>query len=149
MKNIFVETDANEIINRIEKLSPSTPRLWGKMNVSQMLSHCGNALDMAMGTINPRRIFIGRIIGGLIKSKYVNEVPFSRSSPTSEEIKVTDARDFVLEKARLIRLIKQFSANGEAGCTKHPHPFFGALTPSEWSRGMYKHLDHHIRQFGT
>ena len=45
--------------------------------------------------------------------------------------------------------MREFHQGGEAKCTRHPHPFFGALTPAEWSRGMYKHLDHHLRQFGV
>jgi len=38
---------------------------------------------------------------------------------------------------------------GPAGCTKHPHSFFGKLTPEEWAILSYKHLDHHLRQFGV
>ena len=114
-----------------------------------MLAHCGNALEMALGIINPGRVLIGRLIGGFFKSVYTEEKPFSHDSPTSDLIKVTDARDFNIEKERLVKLVKQFSVGGAANCTKHPHPFFGSLTPAEWSRGMYKHLDHHLRQFGS
>ena len=119
------------------------------MEVAQMLSHCGNALEMAMGIQNPKRVFIGRLIGPIFKSKYTEEKPLSRDSPTSEELKVTDPRDFAQEKERLIKLVKQFSAAGESGVTKSPHPFFGKLTPGEWCRGMYKHMDHHFGQFGV
>lgn len=149
MKHLFTAADADEVITRLEKLTPTTQRLWGQMDVAQMLCHCSHALDMAMGTIHPKRIFIGRIIGPMIKSKYSDETPFSKSSPTSPEVKVTGPCDFAVEKQRLIKLIKEFSAKGEAGCTKTPHPFFGPLTGAEWGRGMYKHLDHHVRQFGA
>ncbi|MFD1127776.1 DUF1569 domain-containing protein [Paenibacillus provencensis] len=30
----------------------------------------------------------------------------------------------------------------------NPHPFFGKLTSEEWSIGLYKHLDHHLKEFG-
>jgi Protein of unknown function (DUF1569) len=43
----------------------------------------------------------------------------------------------------------RFAKGGAEGCTKHPHNFFGKLTPLEWATGMYKHLDHHLRQFGA
>jgi hypothetical protein len=149
MKSLFTPSDANEILNRIEKIEPTSVRQWGKMDIAQMLAHCGNGLEMAMGIINPRRVFIGRLIGGFLKSVYTNEKPFSKDSPTSEEIKVTTPKDFVAEKNRLTQLVKQFSEGGESRCTKHPHPFFGKLTPNEWSIGMYKHIDHHFRQFGA
>jgi len=147
MKNLFNSSDATEILERISKMNPEARREWGKMEAAQMLAHCGNALEMAIGTIKPKRVFIGRLIGGLLKSKYTNETPFDKNSPTSDEIRVTDARDFNKEKARLLILLNQFSEGKSA--TTHPHPFFGSLDPSQWSRGMYKYLDHHLRQFNA
>ena len=149
MKNLFDAGVTDEIITRIEKLSPDSTGRWGKMDVAQMLSHCGNALEMAMGMINPPRVLIGKLIGGFFKSSYTNEKPFSKDSPTSEEIIVKGFRDFQKEKVRLHNLIMKFFRGKETGVTTNPHPFFGSLTPEEWSRGMYKHLDHHLRQFGA
>ncbi|GHN00158.1 hypothetical protein WSM22_16470 [Cytophagales bacterium WSM2-2] len=148
MKTLFDFNVSVTMIDRIQKISPESSRQWGKMDVSQMLAHCGNALDMAMGTTKPKRVFIGRILGPLFKGHYTNEEPFDKSSPTSEEIKVVESRDFNTEKSRLLSLVKKFSEGGEKNATTHPHPFFGLLKPSEWGIGMYKHLDHHLRQFG-
>ena len=60
-----------------------------------------------------------------------------------------DDKDFETERNRLSGLIDRFAAAGPAGCTSHPHAFFGPLTPDEWAVLMYKHLDHHLRQFGA
>jgi hypothetical protein len=87
-------------------------------------------------------------LGPLFKSKYSDEKPFDRSSPTSVELVVHDLPELDQEKQRLKNLVNQFSAGGETRVTKHPHPFFGPLMPDEWGKGMYKHLDHHLRQFG-
>jgi hypothetical protein len=149
MKSLFEKSAFDEIAVRLEKITPNSQRQWGEMNVDQMLAHCGNGLEMAMGIINPNRVFIGRLIGGLLKSAYTNDKPFSKDSPTSKEIKVRTPKNFTTEKTRLTKLIKQFSDGGESLCTKQPHPFFGKLSPSEWSIGMYKHIDHHFRQFGV
>jgi transposase InsO family protein len=62
---------------------------------------------------------------------------------------VKHERDFVAERQRLRGLIDRFAAGGPAGCTKHPHSFFGPMTPEEWAALNYKHLDHHLRQFGV
>jgi hypothetical protein len=148
MKSLFEKETSKEMVERVEKLSAEAPRQWGKMNVAQMVAHCGNALDMASGTIHPKRVFIGRIIGPLIRKKYSDESIFTKGSPTSEEIKVESEKDFHTEKQRLKTLIEQFTKSGEKAVTKTPHPFFGPLTPREWGIGMYKHLDHHLRQFG-
>ena len=148
MKTLFEKGIASEMIDRIEKISPQSSKQWGKMNVAQMFAHCGNGLEMAMGVINPKRIFIGRLIGPLFKSKYTDEKPFDHSSPTSPEIEVTEQRDFNVEKHRLVSLVKIFSEGGEAIAKQPIHPFFGKMSPREWGIGMYKHLDHHLRQFG-
>jgi hypothetical protein len=75
--------------------------------------------------------------------------PMRRNSPTAKELVVNGDRDFETERKRLSGLIDRFAAAGSAGCTAHPHAFFGSLTPDEWAVLMYKHLDHHLRQFGA
>ena len=119
------------------------------MNVAQMLSHCSACMDMATGHLNLPRSFIGRILGPIAKPLYTNEKPLSQNSPTARELVRADARDFNREQEQLRAKVQQFFAGGEPKCTRHPHPFFGPLTPQEWSRGSYKHLDHHLRQFGV
>ncbi|MBB6632612.1 DUF1569 domain-containing protein [Cohnella thailandensis] len=62
---------------------------------------------------------------------------------------IVDERDFNVEKEKLIRKITTFQINGPEKCTTQPHPFFGKFSPEEWRKGIYKHLDHHLRQFGV
>jgi len=149
MKNLFEKGATDEVLGRIDKLQPAAERQWGKMDVAQMMAHCSAALDMASGQIKPPRMFIGRLIGSLVKPIYTNEKPFSQNNPTDKTLLVADQRDFQRERERLKGCVRQFYQGGEAKCTRHPHPFFGSLTSYEWSRGMYKHLDHHLRQFGA
>jgi hypothetical protein len=149
MKNFFEQETVHELISRIDTLQPATQRQWGKMDVAQMMAHCSAALDMASGRLVLPRLLIGRLIGPFVKPIYTNEKPFSRNSPTDKKLVVSDQRDFAREQEQLRRCVRQFHEGGEARCTKHPHPFFGDLTPQQWSRGMYKHLDHHLRQFGA
>jgi hypothetical protein len=149
MKNLFQSEAVDEVISRIDTLQPSTQHLWGKMDVAQMMAHCSAALDMASGRLILQRMFIGRVIGRLVKPIYSNDKPFSRSNPTDPKLVVADQRDFAREQAQLKVKIREFHEGGEAKCTRHPHPFFGTMTPHEWSTGMYKHLDHHLQQFGA
>jgi hypothetical protein len=149
MKNLFEKETINEVIERIGNLQPAAQRQWGKMDVAQMMAHCSGALDMASGKLNPPRMLIGWIIGPLVRPIYTNEKPFSRNNPTDKNLVISDTRDFAREQERLKICVREFHQGGEEKCTRHPHPFFGALTPTEWSRGMYKHLDHHLRQFGA
>ncbi len=148
MKNLFEQDTVDDVISRIDSLQPASVRQWGKMDVAQMMAHCSRTMDMASGTVNPPRAFIGRLIGPFFKPIFTNEKPFGKNSPTDKQLVVADQRDFAREQQQLKLKIRQFREGGEAQCTRHPHPFFGSLTPAVWSRGMYKHLDHHLRQFG-
>ena len=149
MKNLFQPEAVDEVISRIDKLQPASPRQWGKMDVAQMMAHCSATLDMASGRLNRPRALLGRLLGPLVRPVFTNEKPFSKNSPTDKKLVIADPRDFAREQEQLKLRLRQFHQGGEAQCTQHPHPFFGALTPQQWSRGMYKHLDHHLRQFGV
>jgi hypothetical protein len=149
MKNLYERETVDEVVARINALQPAAQRQWGKMDVGQMLAHCSAAMEMASGKINPPRMLIGRLLGRFVKPVYTNEKPFGQGNPTEKTLAVSDSRDFSQEQMRLKDCVREFHQGGEAKCTRHPHPFFGNLTPQEWSRGMYKHLDHHLRQFGA
>ncbi len=149
MKNLFERETVDEVIARVEALQPTTQRHWGKMDVAQMMAHCAGALDLASGKLKLRRVLIGRLLGPFVKPIYTNEKPFAQNYPTDKQLLVADERDFLREKERLKGCIRAFHDGGESECTRDPHPFFGKLSPSDWSRGMYKHLDHHLRQFGA
>lgn len=144
MKNLFNETNTSEIIIRLRNLKPTSQRIWGNREVAQMLAHSRKTLKMATGENDLPRVLIGRFF---IKS-FANEKPFGKNGPTDKTLKITDQRDFEIERQKLIDCIKKFQTGGSIKCTKHPHPFFGKVLPAEWSVGMYKHLDHHLRQFG-
>jgi hypothetical protein len=150
MKNLFEVARAGEVKQRIAKLSPDSERLWGKMNPAQALEHCSRGMEMALGDKTPPRVLVGRIMGWIVKPMALgNDEPMRRNSPTAKELVVQDERDLVTERARLCGLVDRFAAAGPKGCTTHPHAFFGRLTPEEWAILMYKHLDHHLRQFGV
>jgi Protein of unknown function (DUF1569) len=148
MKNLFEQSTGDEVTARIEQLSPGSQRQWGKMEVAQMMAHFSAALEMASGKLAAKRTLLGRILGPRLRHVLTDESPFPRNSPTAKELKVGHG-DFVQEQQRLKQCLRQFHEGGESQCTKDPHPFFGPITPLEWSTGMYKHLDHHLKQSGV
>lgn len=150
MKNLYQPQRVDEVKTRIAKLSPESERLWGRMTAAQAVAHCSASMEWAVGDTLPPRMFVGRMIGGLIKSKVLgDDEPMRRNSPTAKTLVITNECDLRAERQRLSGLIDRFAAAGPAGCTRHPHSFFGRLTPEQWATLMYKHLDHHLRQFGV
>ena len=135
---------------RIARLRPDSQRKWGKMNAPQAVAHCSKGLELALGELWPPRALLGRIMGPIIKPKvFENDEPLRRNTPTVKGLVIQDERDLAKERGLLYGMIDRFVAAGPKGCTTHPHSFFGPLTPQEWAILMYKHLDHHLRQFGV
>ena len=150
MTSLYQPATLSRIKERITRLKPDSQRQWGKMRPAQAVAHCAEAMEWAIGDVCPPRLFLGQIIGRMIKSKVLSEgEPMRKNSPTAKTLIITDDRDLAAEQKRLCGLIDRFAAAGPAGCTAHPHSFFGPLTPDEWAILMYKHLDHHLRQFGV
>jgi hypothetical protein len=150
MKNLFEAARVDEVKKRMAQLRPDSERQWGKMNPAQALAHCCGGIELALGDRIPPRMLLGRIIGRVIKPMALgNDEPMRRNSPTVKGLVMQDERDLGKERERLCGLIDRFVASGPEGCTTHPHSFFGRLTPEEWATLMYKHLDHHLRQFGV
>jgi hypothetical protein len=150
MRNLFEPAAVVEITDRMAQLRPDSQRQWGKMSVAQMLAHCSAAIGMAEGKVTPPRILLGRLLGPLAKKSLIGKgEPMRRNSMTEKSVLVTDERDFMVERQQLRESIDRFASGGPGICTKHPHFFFGPLTPVEWAGLMYQHLDHHLRQFGV
>jgi hypothetical protein len=149
MKNIFEALYSDEILERIENLSVNSQPKWGKMDVAQMLAHCSSFQDIAMGYSLPPRGWLGLLVGGFAKPIFYNNKPLAHSMSTIPTILITEKKDFEIEREKLKQKIQTFQKNGPENCTNHPHPFFGKLTPEQWGKGIYKHLDHHLKQFGV
>lgn len=149
MKTLFLTADAEEILRRIHALRPDSAARWGRMNVAQMLAHCQAPLKVALGELKLRRSLIGFLFGRLARKKLAGDQPFGKDLPTAKPFLVQDERDFAIEKANLIALLERLRRGGTEGLTRAPHPFFGPLTTAEWERLLWKHLDHHLQQFGA
>jgi hypothetical protein len=151
MKSLFDAAVANEVKTRLRRLEPQSERHWGKMTPAQMLAHCSVSMQWAVGEVVPEKAALPiRMLGRLLKPMVLrNEEPLRKNSPTAKSLVISDERDLATERARLAGLIDKFSEAGAPGCTRHPHSFFGKMTPDQWAILMYKHLDHHLRQFGV
>ena len=137
-----------QILERLDRLSASSQPQWGRMNVAQMLAHVTLVLEEAMSDQKATQTWMGRVFGPGAKRKILAQgVP--RNIPTDTHLKVTEPREFDLERERFRARLERFCRGGEAAITRQPHTFFGRMTAVEWSRLQYLHVDHHFRQFGA
>ena len=149
MESIYSKDTILEIKKRLDKLSPDSQRLWGTMDVSQMLAHCSAAIESAVSDDKGKMTIVGFLFGGIAKKVISSDKPFKQNLPTAKEFIVADKRNFEQEKEFLKNIIDQLVERGTAGVDGKIHPFFGKLSVTQWSDLVYKHLDHHLRQFGA
>lgn len=149
MKSLFTTEAYNEILNRIESLDGDKQAQWGKMNVSQMLAHCSFPLKVALKdmSLDKPNVF-KRVLFSMFKSSLYDDKPWKQSLPTTKEFIVNDEKEFNTEKTKLVEKINQFHAE-KSKTEWPPHPMFGKFTSEQWGKMQYKHLDHHLTQFGV
>jgi len=150
MKSVFDPIDVHQIINRINQLTPETPAKWGKMNVAQMLAHCCVTYEMIFTDKHPKPKGMMKLILKLFVKKFVvEEGVYKANLKTAPAFIIVDQREFEEEKERLISYIKKVVDLGEHHFDGKESLSFGKLTKNQWNNMFYKHLDHHLKQFGV
>ncbi len=150
LPNIFTKPVSDKIIERINKLKPDTQPVWGKMSAAQMLAHSNVTYEMIFENIHPKtNVLLKFILKTFIKNKVVGETPYPHNSRTAPQFIIKDSKDFESEKQRLINHINKTQQLGESHFDNKESHSFGALNKTEWNNMLYKHLDHHLSQFGV
>lgn len=150
MKSLFDSDTHEEVLKRLDQLDEHKQPLWGKMNVAEMLNHSQRPLKVANGrmvlTESPNAFM--RLIFRFYKSEMYNDKPWKQNIPTVKDFKVVEFDTFQKEKEDLIDCINEFQKK-DLNLHWPKHPFFGEFTTDQWGKMQYKHLDHHLRQFGV
>jgi hypothetical protein len=148
--SIFLESTTEELFRRIDKLNAKSPSLWGKMTVGQMFSHCAVPYEQILG-LNTQQppLFMRIILKLFLKKSMVNEVPYKQNLPTAPSFIRTEQYDVEKEKERLKGYVKSIQELGAEKLAATPSLSLGMLTATEWNNLLYKHIDHHLKQFGV
>ena len=149
MKTLFDPEVFQHTVSRIERLQPSAPRQWGKMTPAQMLEHAARVAEMACGKGPQKQIWPGKLFAWTIRRSFLGEKPFGKNAPTGRDFVIPNEPEFTVVKNRLLAVLREFQSKGERGCDGNVHTFFGRMSGEQWGVTQYKHLDHHLRQFGA
>lgn len=146
METFFDTSIQEQFQQRLERLTPQMRSQWGKMSPAQMLSHCTAPMLVAVGDLQMKKHPL-RFVGTVFKKRLLGEKPFSKNSPTATEFVRNKDCDFAVEKKKFTDAFRKL-AQGPSSVTCFNHGFFGKMTADDWGRLIYKHLDHHLQQFG-
>ena len=150
LPSVFDSSIVKSLEDRINKLTPGTKSLWGKMTVDQMLAHCNITYELIYTDKHPKpNVFTKWVLTSFVKKKVVDETPYPKNGPTGPQFLIKEAKDFEVEKKRLLEYIDQTLELGEQHFHLKKSHSFGILKSNEWNNMLYKHLDHHLKQFGV
>jgi Protein of unknown function (DUF1569) len=145
MKTIFDKATTDELVHRISMLDENSKALWGKMTVYQMIKHCTLWEEMLVSEKKYKRMFIGRLLGKAILKRIIkDEKPMLRNARTVPGFSITDDGNVQTEKNKWIAQVKEHAHFSNVNFV---HPFFGKMTKEQIGLLVYKHIDHHLRQF--
>ncbi|MDF5689606.1 DUF1569 domain-containing protein [Aquirufa aurantiipilula] len=148
--SIFSPETSQQLFDRIDALHPHSPALWGKMNVAQMLAHVCVPYEQIKGENTQQPPWYMKLILKIFLTKILtNEVPYQKNSPTAPAFLKVDVHDFEWEKSRLKNYIIAIEKMGAEQLCLQASLSLGMLNETEWNNMLYKHLDHHLKQFGV
>ena len=147
MKSVFDKEAYDELVTRIQSLKSDSVRQWGKMSIGQMVWHCQIPLRLAVE--NPNLKVRGNpLVRWLFKKQLYNDSPWRKGLPTIPLARAKEEKNFETERKLLLETLQELFGHREREVW-NPHPLFGSLTHAQWGQMQYKHLDHHLRQFGV
>jgi len=139
--------DRSQLLQRMDQVSPPRVPLWGTMNVEQMVEHVTAQLEMALGDlyVRPRKSWLRH---WPVRDLVIRWLPWPKGSPTAHELIRSTTADWDQARSHFKQTFERVERRGPEG-TYAPHPLFGRLSSRLWGVLMYRHLDHHLRQFGV
>ncbi len=149
MQSVFDAADCKALLERIDKLQDGAPGQWGKMTVAQMLRHCQQPVKVALGELQLKHSLIGKLFGKMAKRSFLKNETFKKNLPTAPEFLVKTQPVFEQEKQQLTSLVQRLMTADQNAIAARVHPFFGKMNAEEWGILNWKHLDHHLQQFGA
>lgn len=148
--SIYEAETSAKLHARIDSLTKETAPLWGKMNAAQMLSHCCVPYQQILGENKDKPgFFIKAIMNLFFKKTMTNEVDYKPNLPTGPTFIRNTDHDLEKEKAALKAYIVKIEQLGPEKLATIPSLSLGKLSATEWNNMLYKHIDHHLRQFGV
>jgi len=150
MKTLRNEADRAALIARLDKLDADARPVWGKMTVEQMVSHLVQAGELPFtASVPDRSNFASRTF---IKPLILYVLPMPKEVKTSPELNQQENGrkpvELSSDKQAVIESINTLG-NLPVGHDCLSHPFFGKMNAKQWAVLAYKHIDHHLRQFGV
>jgi hypothetical protein len=147
MKSIWQDEAKRELADRVARVAWDAPAQWGRFTAPKMICHLADSLRMAMGDLKVASKHLP-IRYPPLKQLIVYVAPFPKGMPTAPELLVRAPQDWANDVADVQGLLDR-AASSRTTDSWPEHPAFGALSKRAWGVLIYRHMDHHLKQFGV
>ena len=143
--------DVSELKRRLNQLNEHSPRKWGRMSSAQMVGHCDKILQVGLTKIVlPETNLVFKTVGICTKlTMKVCNHGIPTNMPTFEVLKLKENCNFESTKADFLATFEEFLSSLQADTLLRRHALFGEMTSCDWAFLQYKHINHHLKQFGV
>ena len=147
MKSIWQDESRQQLTDRVGRLVSDRRAEWGTFTAPKMICHLADSLKMAMGDLKvaSKRLPIRY---PPLKQLIIYVAPFPKGAPTAPELLARKPKAYADDLADVQALLARAGSARTTG-TWPEHPAFGALSKRAWGVLIYRHMDHHLRQFGA
>ena len=148
MPSVFNPDERNHLIQRIGTLKPDARPLWGRMNAHQMVCHLTAAIESGFEgppVSEPSGVMSHFPLNWLV----IHVLPWPKGKAQSPpELLDRVPTTWDADLARLQSSLERAAARGPEAEWRAT-PVFGAISGRTWGALLRKHVDHHLRQFGS
>jgi hypothetical protein len=145
-RTLLKTSDRDQVLERLRRVRPDARPVWGTLDAPRMLCHLADMMRVALGDV-PSKPVHSLLSRTLVKNLVVNtgfKAPRGKVQ-TAPEMLSSRPGSWETDLSVCVELAGRVAA----GSAKAVHPAFGPLTPEEWGRLCWKHMDHHLAQFGA
>jgi hypothetical protein len=145
MPTLLDTSDREALVQRLRRLQPTSRPAWGKFTADKMVCHLADALRVGLGDMTAKpvdNLATRTLVKWIVVHSSIS--PPKGKIETAPEFLSTVPKTWAEDVAAVEKLIARMATTP----TSARHPAFGPLDHAGWCKLSWKHLDHHLRQFG-
>ena len=149
LRNVYRQRDLDRLLARVLQLRADAAGRWGRMTPHQAVCHLSDSMRATIGEWTkppertpPARALI-RTIAFTLPVRWPHGVKTARELDQQRD--GTKPVEFERDRAELVTLLRRIASSDRLP----PHPLWGRMSRGMTGRYVWRHTDHHLRQFGA
>lgn len=149
LRTVHSPTQLDLLLERLGHLRVDSARRWGRMTPHQAVCHLSDAMRVTLGDTVPEPHRTGALRRVIAAVAFTLPLRWPHGIRTARELDQerggTRPVDFERDRAQLATLLRRVASID----APTDHPYWGPMSRAMTGRYTWRHMDHHLRQFGV